>query len=113
MPYAQTQSVQSPIDYEAYLMATVYTASPMAQDLWGLMRLGASWPGRKLDLVSSLNDEYWPPSDVSRWYEDVEATSDHVRACGATVSAWLDPRAYPGHNMHADRIARMLSVMAL
>lgn len=110
-PYSQTHSLQSPVDYESYLLSAVYTKTPCAIDLWGVMRIAASWPGRTTDLVSSLNDEYWPPSDLTRWYEDAEAITDHTRRGGATFTHWLDPRTYPGHNMHTARINRMLGIL--
>jgi hypothetical protein len=110
LPYAQTRSVGSPIDYEVYWVGEAWRG--LVRDTWDALRLAAAVPGRRLDLVSATNDEYWTISDLPRWYEDVEALADHVLPCGSDVSCLLDPQPYPGHNMHETRIARMLAILA-
>jgi len=112
LPLIQTGYLGSPIDWESYLPTITYSSPPYSQDYWGTLRIGASWPGRHSDLVSSLNDEYWFPVNVPLWYELSESIVDYMRSAGSTFTYYLDPTNFPGHVMNAVRINRMLTLMA-
>ncbi len=109
-PCVDTTYVNS--DTESYVLSAAYTGGACAIDWWGMFRIGASWPGRHTDLVSALNDEYWPVTRLPAWYEQQDAIVDYIRSVGSTFTYYLDPIAYPGHVMNAARVTRMLSLMA-
>ena len=112
LQYNQDYQLGSYADWETYLVTETYANPPYTGDPWGTLRLGASVPGRHTDVVSSLNDQFWPLRDEAQWYEDNETISDQAAAAGSTFTYWLDPRPFPGHDMNSARVTRMLGILA-
>lgn len=112
LPYNQYYSIGGYSDWETYLVTEPFINPPYTIDIWGALRLAAAVPGRRTDVVSSQNDEFWSLRDTAQWYEDVETISDQSANLGNTFTYWLDPAPFPGHNMNPDRISRMLDIWA-
>lgn len=111
LPYNQYYSFGSATDWETYLITEPFINPPYTIDIWGSLRLAMSVPGRRTDVVSALNDEYWFFRDIAQWYEDVETMSDQAATLGNTFTHWLDPAPFPQHNMHPERVDRMISIL--
>jgi len=112
LPYNQYRNYGNPADWEVYLVTEPYVNAPYMIDIWGALHLAASVQGRRTDVVSALNDEYWTIRDSALWHSDADTLSNLMAALGNTFTSWLDPAPFPQHNMHAARVTRMLQILA-
>lgn len=111
LPYNQYYSAGGYTDWETLLFTEPYANPPYMFDIWGALRLAASLPGRRTDVVSALHDEYWFFRDLSQWYEDVETIANQTASVDNVFTHYLDPTPFPGHVMNATRLARMISIL--
>ena len=108
-PYNMNPGPSNPIDWEAYLVNPIYTNTPTAYDIWGMLGIAAAVPGRRSAVVNTTGDEFHPIDNIPLWLKDTQSIGDFIASTGASWTYRLEVGGTNDHSMNTPRLDWMIN----